>query len=191
MLDDGTELTADLVLVGIGGVPNDGLARAAGLDTANGVVVNEFGQTSAPDIYAVGDVAFHVNPLFGIGWRLESWKNAEDQAGIVASHICGNPVPYREVPWFWTDQFDFNIQIAGVPGQGAPDFERGMPGERGYLAYFMDGDRLRGAVGIGCGRDIRIARETIKMSGRLRASELLQKGFEAVRTAAGLESVAP
>jgi len=190
MLDDGTELMADLILVGIGGAPNDELARAAGLEAANGIVVNEFGQTSAPDIYAVGDVAFHVNPLFGVGWRLESWKNAEDQAGIVASHICGKPAPYREVPWFWTDQFDFNIQVAGVPGQGAPDFERGALGERGYLAYFMDGDRLKGAVGIGCGRDIRIARETIKMSGRLNMAELLQKGFAPVRGAARLASVA-
>lgn len=189
-LDDGTELTADLILVGIGGAPNDALARAAGLETANGIVVNEFGQTSAPDIYAVGDVAFHVNPLFGVGWRLESWKNAEDQAGIVASHICGQPVPYREVPWFWTDQFDFNVQVAGVPGQGTPDFERGVLGQRGYLAYFMDGDRLKGAVGIGCGRDIRIARETIKVNGRLTAADLVQKGFEPARKAAALEGVA-
>lgn len=178
-LDDGTRLEADLILVGIGGVPNDGLAREAGLEVDNGVLVNEFGQTSDPDIFAVGDIASHVNPIFETRWRLESWKNAEDQAGVVASFICGNPAPYNEAPWFWTDQHDQNIQIAGIPGDTAPSLERGVVGIRGYLAYFLDRDRLRGAIGIGCGRDIRIARELIKAGGRIDVADLCRKGFVA------------
>jgi NADPH-dependent 2,4-dienoyl-CoA reductase/sulfur reductase-like enzyme len=182
-LDDGIVLRADIILVAIGGSPNDELARGCGIATSNGVLVNEFGQTSDPDVYAVGDVAFHVNPLFGTGWRLESWKNAEDQAEVAASHICGERTPYCEVPWFWTDQYDFNVQVAGVLGEDEPSFERGSPGDHGYLAYFMKGDRLTGAIGIGCGRDVRIARETIKAGRRLSVADLLSKGFAVVRTA--------
>ena len=183
-LDDGTRLETDLILVGIGGVPNDGLARAAGLEVGNGILVNEFGQTSDSDIFAVGDVALHLNPMFGTRWRLESWKNAEDLAGIVASYICGNPTPYNEVPWFWTDQHDLNIQIAGVPGGEAPALERGVIGERGYLAYFLMANRLKGAIGIACGRDVRIARETIKAGGHLNFQELHSRGFAAPAGAA-------
>jgi 3-phenylpropionate/trans-cinnamate dioxygenase ferredoxin reductase subunit len=176
-MDDATQITADLVLVGIGGTPNDQLARDASLNVDNGIVVNEFGQTNDPDIFAAGDVASHENRLFGRRWRLESWKNAEDQGGIVAAHICGSPAPYDEVPWFWTDQYDLNIQVAGIPGDREPAYERGRPGDRAYLAYFTEGERLIGAIGIACGRDIRIAREMIKAGGRLNPAELVGKGF--------------
>lgn len=177
VLDDATSLDADLVLVAVGGTPNDRLARDAGLETDNGILVNAFGQTSDPDIFAVGDVAAHENTLFDQRWRLESWKNAEDLAGVAAAHLCGNAAPYVETPWFWTDQYDFNIQVAGIPGPGEASFERGRPGERGYLAYFLEDGRLRGAVGLGCGRDIRIVRETIKAGGRVDPDDLLARGF--------------
>lgn len=176
-LDDRKILEADLVLVGIGGTPNDRIGGNAGLHVDNGIVVNEFGQTNDPDIFAAGDVAAHENRVFGQRWRLESWKNAEDQAAVVASYLCGNPSPYSEVPWFWTDQYDLNVQVAGMPGAREPAFERGKPGDRSYLAYFMAGGRLIGAIGIGCGRDIRIAREMIKAGGRPDGAELVRKGF--------------
>jgi 3-phenylpropionate/trans-cinnamate dioxygenase ferredoxin reductase component len=187
ILEDGTSLGGDLVLVGIGGVPNDELARNAGLEVEDGIVVNEFCQTSDPRILAVGDVASHVNGIFGKRWRLESWKNAEDQAAIAASFICGNPEPYNEVPWFWTDQYDWNIQVAGVPANGSRLLSRGVIGERGYLAYFLDGDLLRGAIGIGCGRDIRVAREVIKGGGKVASAELRLKGFVGSREPSELE----
>lgn len=184
-LDDGTRLVADTVLVGIGSTPNDALARAAGLNVDDGIRVNGYVQTSDPDIFAVGDVARQDNPLTGRSLRLESWKNAEDTAAVAAACICGNPVAYAEVPWFWTDQHELNIQIAGMPA-GEPAFERGRPGERAYLAYFTELGRLTGAIGVGCGRDIRIARETIKAGGRLDPADLAGKGF-ATFAAAGLE----
>ncbi|MBX3566759.1 MAG: FAD-dependent oxidoreductase [Rhizobiaceae bacterium] len=179
VLDNGAHIEADLVLVGIGGVPNDRIARNAGLSGENGVVVNEFGQTSDPDIFAVGDVAAHFSPLFARRWRLESWKNAEDMAAVAAAHICGSAAPYVETPWFWTDQYDHNIQVAGVPGDTVPSFERGRPGDRGYLAYFVEDGRLRGAIGIGCGRDVRLAREAIKAGGRVDPGDLAARGFAA------------
>lgn len=176
-LDDGHELEAELVLVGIGGVPNDRLARRAGLHVENGILVNEFGQTSDPRIFAVGDVAAHENPYVGGRCRLESWRNAEDMAAIVARFICGAATPYREVPWFWTDQYELNIQVAGMPVEGMLAYERGRPGDHSYLAYYVDDGLLRGAVGIGCGRDIRVARETIKAGGRLDPAALAAKGI--------------
>ena len=124
-------------------------------------------------------MASHAKPTFGTRWRLESWKNAEDQARVAAAFICGSPLPYDEVPWFWTDQYGLNLQIAGVLGDALPSLERGGIGTSGYLAYFLCEGRLRGAFGIGCGRDIRVAREMIKAGGRIDTAELARKGFVA------------
>jgi 3-phenylpropionate/trans-cinnamate dioxygenase ferredoxin reductase component len=176
-LDDGRTIVADEILVAIGGQPNDGLAQRAGLTVDDGIVVNEFGQTSDPDIFAIGDVARHHNEIFARSWRLESWRNAEDMATVVAANLCGLRQAYREVPWFWTDQYDWNIQIAGVPAAGADILTRGEMGQRGHLAYYCDGRHLRGAVGIGCGRDIRIAREIMRSGAAIDRSDLAKRGF--------------
>lgn len=176
-LDDGEQINADEILVAIGAAPNDGIARAAGLGVDDGILVNARGETSDPDISAVGDVARHDNVKFGERQRLKSWRNAEDLAAIVAANLCGERQSYGEVPWFWTDQYDWNIQIAGVPAAGMDVIERGMMGERGYLAYYFDGGSLRGAVGIGCGRDIRMAREIMRSGAAVDRADLAGKGF--------------
>jgi 3-phenylpropionate/trans-cinnamate dioxygenase ferredoxin reductase subunit len=176
-LDDGRQIIADAILVAIGGEPDDGIAREAGLAVNDGIVVNEFGQTSDPDIFAVGDVARHHNEIFDRTWRLESWRNAEDMAAVAAANLCGLKQAYREVPWFWTDQYDWNIQIAGVPAPEAEILTRGEMGKRGYLAYYCQGRSLRGAVGIGCGRDIRIAREIMRSGAAIDRADLAKRGF--------------
>lgn len=176
-LDCGLEIMADEILVAIGGAPNDAIAREAGLAVNDGIVVNGFGQTSDPDIFAVGDVARHDNEIFGRNWRLESWRNAEDMAAVVAANLCGVRQAYREVPWFWTDQYDWNIQIAGMPETEMEVLTRGEMGQRGYLAYYCQGRTLRGAVGIGCGRDIRIAREIMRSGAAIDRSDLAKRGF--------------
>ena len=106
---------ADMVIIGIGVIPNIELAQLAGLDIGNGIEVNEFCQTSDPDIYAAGDVTWHLNPIYDRHIRLESVPNATEQAKTVASHINGKPKPYNSLPWFWSDQFDLKLQIAGCP----------------------------------------------------------------------------
>lgn len=179
ILDDGRQLRADEILVAIGASPNDAIARAAGLAVADGIVVNARGETSDPDISAVGDVARHDNVRFGARQRLESWRNAEDLAAIVAANLCGDRQSYGEVPWFWTDQYDWNIQIAGNPAPQLDVLERGVVGARGYLAYYLEKDALRGAVGIGCGRDIRMAREIMRSGASVDQADLLAKGFHA------------
>jgi 3-phenylpropionate/trans-cinnamate dioxygenase ferredoxin reductase component len=111
-LADGTELGADLVIAGVGVVPATGLAAAAGLDVADGIVVDALGRTSDPEIWAAGDCTCF--PHRGGRLRLESVQNAIDQAEAVAANLLGAEMPYRPSPWFWSDQYDVKLQIAGL-----------------------------------------------------------------------------
>lgn len=112
-LDD-PSLTGEVV-VGIGVIPNIEIARDAGLEVFDGIVTDSFLRTSDPSIFAVGDCALHPNPYAGGLIRIESVQNAADQARAVASTIAGKPREYRQVPWFWTEQFEAKLQIAGIP----------------------------------------------------------------------------
>ncbi|QKV18839.1 NAD(P)/FAD-dependent oxidoreductase [Oricola thermophila] len=111
-LADGQVLPLDLAIVGIGITPNVELAEAAGLEVAAGVVVDDHGRTSDPSIYAAGDCT--VLPFDNMPTRLESVQNAHDQAAVVAANICGMDKTYRPNPWFWSDQYDMKLQIAGL-----------------------------------------------------------------------------
>jgi 3-phenylpropionate/trans-cinnamate dioxygenase ferredoxin reductase subunit len=110
-LSDGSVLDVDFVIVGIGVLPNDRLARDSGLDIGNGILVDEFTRTSDPDIHAMGDCA--LLPMNGVNVRLESVQNAVDQAEAAALVLTGQEQPYRPKPWFWSDQYDVKLQIAG------------------------------------------------------------------------------
>lgn len=110
-LSDGSTIGIDFAIVGIGVVPNDQLAKEAGLEVANGIVVDEFARSSDPAIYAAGDCA--VQPWEGGQIRLESVQNAVDQAEAIATIIAGGTSPYEPKPWFWSDQYDVKLQIAG------------------------------------------------------------------------------
>ncbi len=114
----GEVLRADLLLVGIGAIPNDELAAGAGLQVANGVVVDEHLCTADPAISAIGDCAAHPNPHAGAVLRLESVQNAVDQARSLAARLVGRPEPYAAVPWFWSDQGPDKLQIAGLAMDG-------------------------------------------------------------------------
>ena len=115
LLADGGRIPCDAALVGIGALAEDGLARQAGLACENGVTVDLEARTSDPDIYAVGDCAWRPMPLYDVMFRLESVPNALEQANQAARSICGKPAPPAEVPWFWSDQYDIRLQIAGLP----------------------------------------------------------------------------
>jgi 3-phenylpropionate/trans-cinnamate dioxygenase ferredoxin reductase subunit len=114
VLRDGPRYPADLVLVGIGVVPNVELARDAGLRISNGIAVDENLQTDDENIFAIGDCAEHPCVFAGARIRLESVQNAADQAQCVAATIAGRRNRYRALPWFWTDQFDIKLQMAGI-----------------------------------------------------------------------------
>jgi 3-phenylpropionate/trans-cinnamate dioxygenase ferredoxin reductase component len=158
---DGRAFAADLVVIGIGAVPNDELAQDAGLEVANGVVVDAFGRTSEPAIFAAGDVTNHPNALFARRLRLESVHNAMEQAKAVARTIAGQPQAYVDVPWFWSDQYDLKLQIAGV---GAPDDElllRGDPAARAFSCLHLRQDRLVAIDCVNRGGDFLAAKKLI------------------------------
>ena len=111
---DGQLLAADLVVLGVGVAPNMALAQQAGLATGDGILVDEFARTSDPDIVAAGDCAFHPNALLGFSLRLESVPNAVEQAASAAASVCGLRRAYCAMPWFWSDQYDCRLQIAGL-----------------------------------------------------------------------------
>src|SRR6516165_635410 len=113
-LTDGTELPADLVLLAIGAQANDDLARTAGLACRDGILVDAFARASAPDVYAIGDCTRFPSGRFGRQLRLESVQNAIDQAKAAAASVLGRPQPYDPVPWFWSDQYEIKLQMAGL-----------------------------------------------------------------------------
>lgn len=161
MCSDGTTILADTVVIGIGIVPNTELAREAGLAVDNGIVVDEYGQTSEGDIFAAGDVTNHPNPLLGKRLRLESWQNAQNQAIAAARSMLGKPTPYAEVPWFWSDQYDVNLQMLGIPDQWDRVVLRGDVGQLKFSAFYLTGDVVVGASAINSAKDIRPARQLI------------------------------
>jgi len=140
LLDDGRKLPADLVVIGVGIVPNTDLALDAGLPLGNGIATNEFLRTPDDRVFAIGDCAEHPSvfagsPGAGSQVRLESVQNAVDQGVSVARTITGKSAPYSATPWFWSDQFDIRLQMAGLPGGHDQTVVRGAP-ESGKFSVF-------------------------------------------------------
>jgi 3-phenylpropionate/trans-cinnamate dioxygenase ferredoxin reductase component len=163
-LADGRRIASDIVVAGVGAVPNIALAEAAGLMVENGIVVDECFRTSALDVYAAGDCCAF--PYRGKRVRLESWRAAQDQGNHVARAMLGNDDPYAKIPWFWSDQYDLCMQVTGLPEAGREAVRRDV-GE-GAFVLFEFGERgiLVAAAGIGRGnavaKDIRLAEMMIE-----------------------------
>lgn len=161
VLSDGTTVSADVILAGIGVAPETALAEQAGLEVEDGVVVDEFGRTSDPLIFAAGDVARHYNPAIGRALRLESWENANLQAAAVGRGLAGRLTSHGEIPWLWSDQGLLNLQVAGAPDVVTGTIVRSGVPEEGLTVFQMNGDRLVGAVTVNRGKDMVIARRLI------------------------------
>ena len=137
----GDELVeADMVIVGIGIIPNTELAAEAGIDCDNGIVVDERCRTSAEDVYSAGDCANHPNPILGRRLRLESVPNAADMARVVAANMMGKDKTYAAVPWFWSDQYDLKLQMVGFSADGDTQVVRGDKSANKFsVLYLKDG----------------------------------------------------
>ena len=147
------EIPADLVVIGVGILPNTELATGAGLDVDNGIVVDDQCRTSDPDIFAVGDCTSHPNAIYDRRLRLESVHNAVEQAKTAAANLCGQDTTYYQVPWFWSDQYDLKLQIAGL-SEGYDDVViRGNPAERSFSCLYLRERRLIAADAINAPRD--------------------------------------
>ena len=145
-LADGRTHEFDLLLVGIGALANDDLAAQAGLVTANGIVVDEQARTSDADIFAVGDVTSRTLPIYDGRFRLESVPNALEQAKQAAAAITGYKPPIAETPWFWSDQYEFKLQIAGLLRPDCRAIVRGDPASGAFSVFHLDnGNRLQTA----------------------------------------------
>jgi 3-phenylpropionate/trans-cinnamate dioxygenase ferredoxin reductase subunit len=168
---DGASRLADLIVVGIGAIPNTELAEAAGLLIENGIAVDETLRTSDPDIYAAGDCcSFPLSHYRGRRVRLEAWRNAQDHGALVAANLMGAAVPVASVPWFWSDQYELTLQIAGLADDATTTARRDL-GDGAFILFHLDGEgRVIAASGIGPGnavaRDIRLAEMLIAAASR-------------------------
>jgi len=146
-------IAADLVLVGVGVIPNVELAEDAGLHVDNGIRVDEYCRTSAENIYAVGDCTNHPNRLLQRQLRLESVHNALEQAKTAAGNICGDELQYAQVPWFWSDQYDLKLQIAGISQGYDRTVLRGDPATRAFSCLYLREGQLIAIDSINTPRD--------------------------------------
>ena len=151
--DDGALIPADFVVVGVGIDPNTEIASAAGLIVDDGIVVDDRCQSSDPDIYAVGDCSNHPNSIYDRRLRLESVHNALEQAKTAVSNICGVESHYSQVPWFWSDQYDLKLQIAGL-SEGYDDIViRGNPADRSFACLYLRDGKLIATDAVNSPRD--------------------------------------
>jgi 3-phenylpropionate/trans-cinnamate dioxygenase ferredoxin reductase subunit len=171
--DSGEEerVAADIVIVGIGLVPNVELAQQAGLAVDNGILVDEFGLSSDPDILAAGDCANHYNAVAGRRLRLESVPNAVEQARTAAATICGIERPYNPVPWFWSDQYELKLQMVGLSQGYDRIVLRGEPAKRSFTAFYLKDGYVIAADAVSRPQEFMLAKRLV--GERIRISPLL------------------
>jgi 3-phenylpropionate/trans-cinnamate dioxygenase ferredoxin reductase subunit len=189
-LADGRTLAAELVLVGIGIVPNVELASAAGLATENGIVVDRQLATADPRISAIGDCAAFPDPASGQRVRLESVQNAVDQGRCVAKRVIGEPEDYAAVPWFWSDQRDLKLQMVGLTAGCDTTVLRGDPQKRAFSVFCFRAGKLVGIESVNRGADHMFGRRLLAAGESISPEEAADPGFDLkarlARTAAPL-----
>lgn len=167
-LSDGTKLPADIILVGVGSQPNTALATEAGLALSlGGILVDEQLRTADSAIFAIGDCATFPSPFAAHPVRLESVQNAVNHAKCVAAHIAGCPAPYCAVPWFWTDQFNMRIQMAGLLSEGGRTVQRGSLHSNNFSVLHLVQDQLVAAYSTNAPADHIAARKIISSGSRI------------------------
>jgi len=182
LLSERTRRPADLVIAGIGVEPNVELARDAGLPVGNGITVNEYLQTADERVFAIGDCAESPNSYAssdaGALCRLESVQNAVDQAACVAKAIVGKRAPYGAVPWFWTDQYDIHLQMAGLPTGFDQVVTRGDPESRKFSVFYYRAGKLCAVDSVNRPADHLAARKLIGARATLRPDQAMDESFD-------------
>jgi 3-phenylpropionate/trans-cinnamate dioxygenase ferredoxin reductase subunit len=175
---DGRHLPADLVLVCIGVIPNAELAHEAGLAVDNGIVVDEYLATNNPAISAIGDCVNFPTPFAVDRVRLESVQNAVDQGRCVAARLAGKPEPYQKVPWFWSDQRDLKLQIAGITAGHDRAVIRGDPAAGQFSVFCYRGDRLIGVESANRTADHVVARRLLAGDPQLSPPQAIDESYD-------------
>jgi len=177
-LSDGRHVPADLVVVGVGVLPNVELAREAGLPVASGIIVDEQLLTADPDISAIGDCALFASPRFGGSLRLESVQNATDQARCVAARLTGDAKTYDGLPWFWSDQGEDKLQIAGLTTGYDRVVVRGDREQRSFSAFCYKSGQLVGIESINRASDHVFGRRVLAMNRSIEPEQAADLSFD-------------
>lgn len=180
ILNDGREILADAVLIGIGIIPNDEIAKNANIICQNGINTDDNAQTSDTDIYACGDCANRMVSLYGQRLRLESVHNALEQAKLAAAHIMGAPAPKLEAPWFWSDQFDLKLQIVGLWQGATKTILRGdMSASKFALFHLDDDNRVLAIDAVNSPPEFMIGKNLVAQKARLAPEIIMDAAISA------------
>jgi 3-phenylpropionate/trans-cinnamate dioxygenase ferredoxin reductase component len=183
-LSDGRHIPADLVVVGVGVLPNVELAAEAGLAVASGIIVNEHLLTADPNISAIGDCALFESPRFGGSLRLESVQNATDHARCVAARLTGDDKVYDGQPWFWSDQADDKLQIAGLTTGYDRVVLRGEPAQKAFSAFCYKAGKLVGIESVNRAGDHMFGRRLLPLDRSIGPEHAADPGFDLKRALA-------
>jgi len=151
----GRRIECDFAVVGVGVEPVTDFLAGSGVAIENGILVDEACRTSVDGVYAAGDVANHYHPVFGRRMRVEHWQNAMQQGAAAARSMLGNPQPYDAVHWFWSDQYDMNLQYAGFHDHWDHMVVRGKLADRNFVAFYLNQGRIDAVVALNRGKDVR------------------------------------
>jgi 3-phenylpropionate/trans-cinnamate dioxygenase ferredoxin reductase component len=174
----GLRLECDFVVAGIGIEPVVDILAGSGIHVDNGVVVDQYCQASVPGIYAAGDVANHDHPIFERQIRVEHWQNAIKQGAAAARNMLGSAVPYDEIHWFWSDQYEANLQYAGFHTKWDQLVVRGRLDSGDFLAFYINDDKIDAVVGLNRAKEVRRAIPLIKARRMLNPEELRDESID-------------
>jgi 3-phenylpropionate/trans-cinnamate dioxygenase ferredoxin reductase subunit len=181
----GAVVEGDVVVVGIGTLPNTEVAERSGIEVENGVLVDEYCRTNVENVYAAGDVTNHWHPLFERRLRVEHFDNANKQAMAVAKNIVGKPTVYDDPHWFWSDQYGLNLQYSGH-AEGCDDVVvRGSVGGLDFIAFYLDGGVVRAAFSVERGGEMFLAKELIAAQAKPDLERLRDEDTELAELTAG------
>lgn len=172
ILSNGERVQSSLAVIGIGVTPNVELAQEAGLEIDNGIVVDDYAKTSDPNIFAAGDVTFHPNALLDRRIRLESYENAQNQGITAGKAMLDKAVPYSEIPWFWSDQFDANLQMIGLPQNWDETATRGDISTDEFVTFYLKNGVIEGGIAVNNPRDLRIGKRLMQSKKKVTTKEL-------------------
>jgi len=174
----GLKLDCDFVVTGLGVEPITDFLEGSGIDLDDGVLVDEWCKTSVEGVFAAGDVANHNNPLFGRRVRVEHWQNAIKHGRAAALSMLGKGSPYRDVYWFWSDQYEVNLQYAGYHTEWDELVVRGSLEDRSFLAFYVRDGRVLATVGIGRGEDVQRCMSLIEASAQVDPDKLSDEAVD-------------
>lgn len=177
VLGDGRRIAADEVLVGIGVEPAGAIAEQIGLSASGGIAVDSFGRTEAPDVFCAGDAALQWSRCHGRAIRVETWANAQNQAISVAKNMLGRENAYGDPPWFWTDQYDLNIQVVGDM-RDADHVQRGTLADRRFSVIALRDGELVGAICVNAAKDMAMLRRLVARQARIAPGDLEKPTYD-------------